>query len=98
MIKFICTSCGACCRSVGKLGGEKLGLPVKKDGSCGHLVGNKCSIYETRPDICRVDKLHFKKMFQSRKDYYIETTKECHKLIDEQGLDESYKVDLKEYD
>ena len=34
----------------------------------------------------------------SRKEYYIESTKMCHKLIDKFKLDESYKIELKEYE
>ena len=29
------------------------GLPLKEDGSCGHLENNLCSIWEDRPDFCR---------------------------------------------
>ena len=54
-MKFPCTSCGACCRRVAQVPDH--GLPVKDDGSCGHLVNNLCSIYHHRPDICRVDKM-----------------------------------------
>ena len=74
------------------------GLPVKKDGSCGHLVGNLCSIHSDRPDICRVEKKLFKAPDQTDKDYYIQSTKVCHQLIDIHGLDESYKVDINEYE
>jgi len=97
MIKFLCSECGACCRSIGKMNGSKYGLPVKEDGSCANLVGNKCSIYKDRPSICRVESMTHKKPNQSRKDYYIESTKACHILIDNEGLDESYKIDIKKY-
>ena len=33
-------------------------MPTKEDGSCVNLVGNLCSIYDTRPDICRVKHDH----------------------------------------
>jgi Fe-S-cluster containining protein len=39
---FPCEKCGACCRAV----------------KCLRLKDNLCSIYETRPDICRVDKVY----------------------------------------
>ena len=38
------------------------------------------------------------KIYGSEKDYYIESTKMCHKLIDKVKLDESYKIELKEYE
>ncbi len=96
-MKFLCTQCGACCRAAGKMDGAKYGLPIKKDGSCAHLIGNLCSIYNERPDICRIDKMYNRGILQTRKQYFIEVTKICHKLIDDEGLDKSYKIDVKEY-
>tara|TARA_R100000234_G_scaffold5206_1_gene3809 strand:+ start:309 stop:602 length:294 start_codon:yes stop_codon:yes gene_type:complete len=96
-MKFLCSQCGACCRAAGKMDGASYGLPIKKDGSCANLIGDICSIYDKRPDICRVDKMNHKRPFQSRKSYYIEATKGCHKLIDEEGLDKDYKIDIKNY-
>jgi len=97
-MKFICSQCSACCRSVGMMDPEVHGLPSKADGSCAHLVGNLCSIHEDRPDICRIEKLRNKKPDQTVKEYYIEATKACHTLIDLHGMDEAYKVDISEYD
>ena len=43
MIKFKCEKCGTCCRSV----------------KCEHLTDdNLCKIYDTRPTICRVDRVY----------------------------------------
>jgi len=96
-MNFLCSQCAACCKSAGMLNAQEHGLPVKKDGSCGHLVGNICSIYEDRPDICRVEKMLSKKDGQSRKEYYIEATKSCHDLIDLHGLGDEYKINIEEY-
>ncbi len=96
-MNFLCSSCGACCRLAGLLNGAKHGLPISKDGSCLHLKDNKCSIYENRPDICRVSKMTGNKNNVSRKEYYIEATKNCHKLIDLFNLDKKYKIDIEEY-
>ena len=97
-MQFLCSQCGACCRAAGRINAEKFGLPVKADGSCGHLVGNLCSIYDDRPDVCRTEKMIHKLPHQSEKDYYILATKACHTLIDLEGLDDSYKVDITQYD
>jgi len=99
-MEFLCSQCGACCKSVGKTNGAKFGLPIKEDGSCANLVGNLCSIYDDRPEICRVDALyekHFKKFKVSKKDFFIYNTKVCHKLIDDIGLSEDYKIDIEKY-
>lgn len=50
---FPCTSCGICCTRVGKFPtGEDFALD---NGRCRHLQpDNRCGIYESRPEICRV--------------------------------------------
>lgn len=58
---FKCDKCGQCCRNLDK-------SPLydelhNGDGICKYLNGNLCSIYFTRPILCRVDesyKLYFK--------------------------------------
>lgn len=50
---FQCSQCGQCCRHLGL-------SPIyqeldRGDGTCIHLKGNLCEIYESRPLICRVD-------------------------------------------
>lgn len=54
---FECTKCGACCRNVTNIPG--LGEMALDDGRCRNLQDdNSCSIYETRPLLCRVDDSH----------------------------------------
>lgn len=67
---FQCDQCGACCRNLDL-------NPVfselnRGDGICRFLSGNLCSIYETRPLICRVDEVYelFWKDQLSRERYY----------------------------
>ena len=91
-LKFKCTQCGACCRLVG-LSTIEHNLPVRDDGSCGYFVDNKCSIYDDRPDYCRVDKMGFNDAGLDRVEYYKESNKACNKLIDYLGLDEKFKID-----
>ena len=95
-MKFLCSSCGACCMAVG----GHFGLPDRGDGACANLTkDNQCSIYETRPDICRVNKVYkWVKKDITKKQFYIENTKMCHQLIDKFNLDESYKINIKEYE
>ena len=96
-MEFLCSKCGACCRSV-----KNLDLP-HDNGICIYLNqdDNTCSIYENRPLLCRVHKLGKylnKDKDGDLKDWYIENTKACHLLIDNLGLDDKYKIDIKEYD
>jgi len=102
MSKFLCTQCGACCRtSMKERGAEKHGLPIKEDGSCGYLVGNLCSIYEDRPEICNVEQTMERVVkegkWKNKTDFYKFVTKNCHELIDEAGLDDKFKINLKDY-
>jgi len=93
--KFPCSKCGSCCKRVGQLKGI---LPVKEDGSCGHLVNNQCSIYESRPLVCRGRDQFFKNgtyQFMSLRDYYMVQNQLCNLFMDEDGVDVSYRIDLK---
>lgn len=50
---FKCDMCGECCRNL-----DKSSLYADLDmgnGICRYLNGNKCSIYDDRPLLCRVD-------------------------------------------
>jgi len=55
---FPCSRCGECCRHIGNI--PQLAAFDSGDGVCVHLKGNLCDIYETRPDICRVDVMYEK--------------------------------------
>ena len=59
--RFKCDCCGLCCRLIGNI--PQLKHFDRGDGTCRHLTEeNLCDIYETRPDVCRVDRMysHFK--------------------------------------
>lgn len=52
-MQFNCDKCGACCKNLPP------GIPLNRgDGVCKYLENNLCTIYETRPDICRVGTLY----------------------------------------
>lgn len=53
---FSCTQCGLCCQYVGAVSNTQ--FLDRGDGVCRHYdePSRLCQIYETRPDICRVDK------------------------------------------
>lgn len=69
MSSFFCDKCGECCRHVDRI--PQLAAFDSGNGICQYLTDNLCSIYETRPDICRVDTMYekfFKRMY-SREEY-----------------------------
>ena len=67
---FKCDKCGQCCRNLHK-------SPIY-DGICRFLKGNICSIYESRPLVCRVDE-SYDAFFKEQMSYeeYIQRNYEC---------------------
>ena len=47
-----CTGCAAHCCKIGAKLARGL-VPLNDQGQCVHLKGDRCSIYATRPQICR---------------------------------------------
>ena len=96
--KFPCVGYGTCCSFIGIVPPDELksfGLKIKEDGSCTNLTEDmKCSIYENRPDICKISfKKHHNKMpiefgYQDKKkSYYMMTTTLCNQFMDARGSD-----------
>ena len=77
---FNCDMCGECCRHLDRsVIYEKLN---RGDGVCRYLVGNKCSIYEIRPLLCRIDESYemlFKSII-SKDEYYRLNYEACENL------------------
>ena len=59
---FPCSACGECCRHVNK--SELTIFLDRGDGVCTHFneAEKLCSIYETRPLVCRVDAYYKKNL------------------------------------
>lgn len=77
---FKCDQCGECCKNL-----DKSPIYVELDtgnGICKYLNGNKCSIYDERPLLCRVDESyeHFFKDIMSLEEYYKQNYKVCNTL------------------
>lgn len=65
---FKCYKCGRCCRNLDK--SSVYDEFHNGDGICRYLKGNLCSIYSTRPILCRVDEsyeLYFKSIMTREK-------------------------------
>jgi Fe-S-cluster containining protein len=87
---FPCTACGACCVVLPRL---VKGWPLREDGACAHLSNeNLCTIYETRPDICRVGATTL--LGLTPPEYYALTAKRCGEMQESLGLDVRYRVVL----
>ena len=66
MSEFPCNRCGACCRQVHRA--QETRYLDRGDGTCHHYEDSvgACSIYNERPEVCRVDRqyeLHYAQHF-----------------------------------
>lgn len=70
MPKFICSQCGACCRNIAGI--KELRNFDIGNGTCRYLRENKCTIYNKRPDICKIEAMYDKiyRYRMSASDYY----------------------------
>jgi Fe-S-cluster containining protein len=77
---YQCEKCGACCKNLDK--SSFYSWLHSGDGICKYLNGNMCSIYESRPFLCRIDQCYdaFYKNIMSKKDYYEINHESCIKL------------------
>ncbi len=67
---FPCNQCGECCRHIERI--PQLVSFDCGDGVCKYLEENKCTIYEKRPEICRVDVMYEKYYYSqyTREEFY----------------------------
>ena len=82
---FRCSQCGKCCEKVYT---SKLYSFLADDtGKCKYLKDNKCSIYNRRTLICRVDAMyeHYYKDSMTLKEFYELNYQACKFLKNEKG-------------
>lgn len=77
---FPCDQCGECCRHIDQI--PQLATFDLGNGTCRYLEGNTCSIYNDRPEICRVDAMyeHFFKEQYTKKEFYQLNIEGCNTL------------------
>lgn len=68
-------------------------LPVRPDGSCSKLENNLCTVYEARPDVCRIGYARAR-LGLSEDDYARLTAHICNRLQVADGMPESYRVKI----
>ena len=95
---FPCSGCGLCCQNIGTV--EELKKFDLGNGVCRYLdtTTKGCSIYEDRPDICRIDKMFEQKYreYFTRETFYSKNADVCNQLQTLHGLDESYRINIGE--
>ena len=95
---FPCTSCGACCQSIVQI--EELKEYDLGNGICKYFDKQNmtCKIYETRPDICRIDLMFEKEYYKyyNKEKFYKLNAQVCNKLQEQFNLGKKYKINLGE--
>ncbi|APC39653.1 YkgJ family cysteine cluster protein [Clostridium estertheticum] len=83
--KFPCTVCSLCCRQIGNI--PQLTAFDNGYGICTFLINNLCSIYDTRPEICQVDKM-YKNLFtyMDKDTFYWKNLKICKLIQTKHGI------------
>lgn len=79
--EFKCSRCGACCKNIGYV--EEASHLDRGDGVCKYYSDDKkmCTIYDFRPEICRVDKMYKRFKSEMSWDKYLDLSYEaCDKL------------------
>ena len=100
---FPCSSCGLCCKYVGlalakpnpdpliQLLIDKFPFETDSSGTCEMFVDGQCSVYDDRPLLCNV-KMGGVYLGIEQKTWYSMLAMGCNELIDQYGLDSSYKL------
>ncbi|MDD6925077.1 MAG: YkgJ family cysteine cluster protein [Campylobacter sp.] len=57
-MSFFCSQCGECCKNIRHI--PELAGYSDENGCCKYLKNNRCSVYENRPEVCRVDLMYEK--------------------------------------
>lgn len=95
---FPCSKCGICCQNI--TGIEELESYDMGNGTCKYfdISSDMCTIYDTRPNICRIDKmfdLKYKKSF-SKLEFYNLNAKACNELQEKFNLNKKYRIQIGE--
>lgn len=81
---FECDKCGICCKLIGGI--PQLAAFDRGDGVCIHLrADNRCAIYESRPDICNVEKMYVFFREQMTEDEYLRLMTESCRCLKERN-------------
>lgn len=95
---FPCSGCGLCCQNISTV--KELKDFDLGNGVCKFFVfeTKSCSIYETRPNICKVDKMFDLKYYKnySKKEFYKLNVNACNEIQEKYQFDISYRIKLGE--
>lgn len=84
--RFPCTKCGVCCKNISHI--VQLTNYDRGDGQCIYLQENKCSIYSTRPLVCRVKEMYvqYYKQHMSEEEFIYQNLLACRSLQEKSNV------------
>ena len=93
-MSFPCNQCALCCMQIENI--TELKDYDRGDGVCKFLIDHKCSIYEKRPMICRVDEMFERQFYQymSKEEYYNLNIEACLELQEKANLPLNERLSL----
>lgn len=95
---FPCSKCGLCCQNISTV--EELIEFDLGNGVCKffNYETKSCSIYDTRPNICRVSDMYKLKYYKdfSKEEFFKINVNACNEIQDKYEFDISYRINLGE--
>jgi len=93
---FPCTMCGVCCQHISQI--EELKSYDLGNGVCKYFDTDLsiCTIYENRPDICRIDRMYTNKYFEmyTKDEFYKLNAEACNRLQEAHNIKTSYRIKI----
>jgi hypothetical protein len=90
--------CGVCCQNISHI--EELNSYDLGNGVCKYFDLDllTCTIYETRPNICRIDKMYENKYFKkyTKIDFYKLNAEACNSMQEAYNLKTNYRIEIGE--
>ena len=94
-MSFPCTRCGLCCQHIANI--PQLANYHNGDGICKYYDAPRgCTIYDRRPDICRIDE-GYAKFFSAAmtlSEYYAANAAVCNRMQERSELDHRFRVSV----
>ena len=93
---FPCTSCGLCCQNISEV--KELEGYALASGVCVYFdpISHECTVYESRPDACRIDEMFERKYFEhfTKVAYYEANATVCNALQENAGMNIDFRIIL----
>jgi hypothetical protein len=95
---FPCSGCGLCCQNISNIN-ELVSFDLG-NGMCKYFnpLLKHCEIYDTRPEICRVDEMYNIQYYRNftKEEFYIKNANACNALQEQYKVNKSFRVSIKE--